>query len=331
MKEIFRRNIAIILILALTIFIAIAMSPYINGIFGALILYVLFMPLFSKLNKKIKNKRIVSIIVITLITLLIIVPLLSLTSALVGEVQVIAVKAQNMIDEFDSLEIIDKYIQNVDLQSLLQSEISNLGSFFQTSLLSALNKVTSFIINLVIAYFLLYYMFINHEKLINIGYEFIPFTKKNSHRLLKEFRDVTRAVVISTGVIALVQGVLLGIGLHIFNVPGATLWGVVGIILSFLPVVGVPIIWIPAGIYKLVVHKPVAATGLFIWGFIISNIDNFLRPALQSKVGKMHPLISLIGIFIGIPFFGILGLVIGPLLLSYFFLTLRMFKEEYMR
>lgn len=331
METNFRRNTAIVLISVLALFLGYALLSYINGIFGALILYVIFNPLYKKLNRKIKNKTVSALSIILFTVLLIIIPMFLLTSVLVGEVQDIAKEAQELVFEVQSLELIDNYVQNVDIQDYLRSQISNIGTFIKSSLLQAINKVTGFIINLIIAYFLLFYMFLNSDKLMEVAYEFIPFKKKNSKLLIQEFKNVTNAVVVSTGAIAVLQGVLLGVGLYIFGVPGAALWGAIGIILSFLPVVGVPLIWLPAGGYKLFIGEPWAALGVFIWGLVLSNIDNFIRPALQKKVGRMHPLISLVGVFIGLPFFGIMGLIIGPLLLSYFFLALKMFKEEHTR
>lgn len=330
MKENFTKYTAILFILLLGGFLALAMLPYINGVFGALILFVMFNPLYKRLNKKL-NGTVSALIIIVFTVLIIVIPLIFLTSALVSEIQIIAFKAKDLVNEFQGLELIDQYVENVDLQNMIRSQISSAGSFFQGSLISALNKAAGFVVNLIITYFLLFYMFLNSNKLVELGYEFIPFSQTNSNRLMDEFSRVTKAVIISTGVIAIMQGVLVGAGLFVFGVPGAILWGVIGIILSFLPVVGVPVIWIPAGAYKLIVGEPWAAVGIFVWGLIISNVDSFIRPALQKKVGRMHPLISLIGVFIGLPFFGILGLVIGPLLLSYFFLSLRMFKEEYIR
>jgi predicted PurR-regulated permease PerM len=141
---------------------------------------------------------------------------------------------------------------------------------------------------------------------------------------------VTYSVVISTGTIAVLQGALLGLAFYIFGLPGALLWGFVAAVLSFLPVVGPSLVWGPASLLMLLTQNYVAGIGILVFGLVLSNVDNFLRPLIQRQVGRMHPLVSLIGIFIGIPIFGILGLIIGPLMLSYFFLTLKMFREEYL-
>jgi predicted PurR-regulated permease PerM len=197
-------------------------------------------------------------------------------------------------------------------------------------LLSITQRVANLVVGLTIAYFALYYLLIRSDKTSKRFVELIPFHRKNAQRLQKEFRDVTYSVVITTGTIAVLQGVLLGIAFLVFGIPGALLWGFVAAILSFLPVVGPSIVWGPAALIMLLSHNLVAGIGILIFGLVLSNVDNFLRPFIQQQVGKMHPLVSLVGIFIGIPIFGILGLIIGPLLLSYFFLTLRMFREEYL-
>jgi len=96
-----------------------------------------------------------------------------------------------------------------------------------------------------------------------------------------------------------------------------------------LPLIGPPLIWIPAVIIKFLEGDYFSAGGILFFGIIISTSDNFIRPYLQRKIGRVHPLVSLIGFFIGIPLFGLFGIIIGPLLISYVILTIKMFKEEY--
>ncbi|MDD3043755.1 MAG: AI-2E family transporter, partial [Methanosarcinaceae archaeon] len=130
--------------------------------------------------------------------------------------------------------------------------------------------------------------------------------------------------------IALVQGSILTFTFLLFGIDGAFLWGFIAAILSFLPVVGATFIWVPAGIIQLLQQDYVTGIGVFVAGIIIGTIDNFLRPVIQNKIGAMHPFESLLGIIIGVSLFGLIGIVIGPLILSYFMLTVKMFSEEYL-
>ena len=97
-----------------------------------------------------------------------------------------------------------------------------------------------------------------------------------------------------------------------------------------MPVVGAPLVWIPAAIVQLLQGEYIAGIAIVSAGLFISVIDNFLRPVIQKKVGEIHPFLSLLGIVIGVSLFGLIGIVIGPLLLSYFILTVEMFSKEYL-
>jgi predicted PurR-regulated permease PerM len=116
-----------------------------------------------------------------------------------------------------------------------------------------------------------------------------------------------------------------------FNLPGAFLWGFVGALASFIPFVGAPFIWIPTSVYLLLSGNLLGGLGFALLGTFISSIDNVVRPLIQKKVAQIHPFVSLLGIFVGFSLFGIIGIVLGPLLLSYFLLTLSMFKQEYIK
>ncbi|MGM5488176.1 MAG: AI-2E family transporter [Nanobdellota archaeon] len=325
--ERFRKVFATVIVIILLLFVAYAFMPYLNGLFGAVILYALLRPLYKYLHLYMRpGFAASSIIVLTFIIILI--TLVFIISMLVGEINAIIQGSRFIIENIGNLEGL---VPNVNFEDILLDQINKVGSFVQNALISTLRGVGQMVITFFIMYVILFYLFVNTNTLKKNVCAIIPFNPRNSQHLIDEFSRVTYSTVISTGLIALLQGTLVTVGFLIFGIQGAFLWGVVGIILSFLPVLGIPLIWIPAGVIQLVMEDYTAGIGILVWGFIISNIDNFLRPALQRRFGAIHPLISIIGVFIGVPLFGILGLIIGPLLLSYLVLTLRMFNEEFMK
>lgn len=321
-----KKSLAIALIVVLVGFVVYSFLPYLGGLFGALILYTIFSPLYDWFVKKRVPKGLSAILIILLSIVIVMIPAVYLTSTLIQEIGEVALQATKFTEGLDAL---DQIIPHMDFQETINSQLRTFASKAQDILLSAVNSIANIVITLVIMFFMLFYMLTNSTKLQEIGHTFIPFNKKNSRKLINEFRTVTNSTIITTGLIAVLQGTALAIGLLIFGIEGAFLWGVIGTILSFLPVIGIPIIWFPAGIIEIAKGNMVAGVGILIWGLIISNADNFLRPYLQRKIGEMHPLITLIGVFIGIPIFGIIGLIMGPLMLSYMFLTMKMFREEY--
>lgn len=218
----------------------------------------------------------------------------------------------------------------IDTASFISDLVQSFGNMVRTFLVGAVSGVSTFMISITILVFLLYYLLVRSKQISQAFVSIIPFSKKNAHKLSEELSNVTNSVVITTGLIAIIQGILLGIGFAIAGFPGPILWGFIAAILSFLPVVGPTIIWLPAGIIALAQQDYFGGIFILIWGFASSQSDNVIRPKFQQRVGKIHPLISIVGIFAGLSLFGMIGVIIGPLVLSYFFLTSKMFKEEYM-
>ena len=135
--------------------------------------------------------------------------------------------------------------------------------------------------------------------------------------------------MLGQALVSLVQGILTGLTLWIFGVPDALFWGTVSFFLAFIPILGTPLVWGPAGLIQLSQGHTSQGIGLLVVGtVIIINVDNLLRIMLAKRMGDIHPLVTLAGIVLGVPIFGILGLVIGPLLLSYFIVLIHVFQRQ---
>lgn len=157
--------------------------------------------------------------------------------------------------------------------------------------------------------------------------KYAPFRQQQALEFALELRDTTYSNVLGQGLISLVQGTLVGIGFVIFGISDAIFWGTIAGFVSFLPVVGSPIVFVPAAIIQLMNGHSASGWGLLLWGFIIvTNIDNVIRFSIAKRMANTHPVITVIGVVIGVPVFGILGIVFGPLLLSYFILTVKIFE-----
>jgi predicted PurR-regulated permease PerM len=126
-----------------------------------------------------------------------------------------------------------------------------------------------------------------------------------------------------------VQGLLTGATLWIFGVPSPAFWTVIAFFMAFIPVLGTPLVWGPAAIYQFVQGQTGQGIGILIVGVVvIINIDNLLRIWLAKYMGDIHPWVTLVGLTLGVQIFGIVGLVMGPLLLSYFIVLMQVFARE---
>src|SRR5690606_24523834 len=199
------------------------------------------------------------------------------------------------------------------------------GGMF-TSLLSG---AAGLFLDITVMYFLLYFLFVNFRSFERGLLRYSPFKVENAVRFGHELRNITYSNVIGQTFIALVQGGALALGFWIFGFNDAVFWGVICAILSFVPLLGPPLIFVPAAIYAFTQGDNLAAIGLLIYGFVVViNIDNVLRLIIAKKVGDIHPIITVVGVIIGIPLFVMMGLVYGPLLLSYFLITIRIYEAN---
>ena len=342
MEKNVKMALALLIIIVLTVVIGYAILPYLNYFFGAFILYIIFEPLYHLIVRKTPiNRQIASVLVIIISIFVVLVPLYFLLNTIIGEIQQLLLNQASIIASIQSggqsltVYLLKLDLPIEDLQSTLEQKLMDIGSqtFNYTSkfILGSIQSLSEQAIGLFIMFFLLYYLFTEEESnFVRKIYAAVPFNAENTITLVEEFRRIVRTTLISTGAIALLQGALLTITFLIFNIRGAFLWGALAAIFSFLPVLGVPLIWVPAAIIQLLLKDYTAGIAIIAVGIFISVIDNFLRPIIQNRVGELHPLLSLLGIVIGVPLFGLIGIVIGPLLLSYFILTVKMFSKEYL-
>jgi predicted PurR-regulated permease PerM len=128
-----------------------------------------------------------------------------------------------------------------------------------------------------------------------------------------------------------VQGVLVGLAFWATGIANALFWGVVTVVLAILPVVGSGLVWGPGALSLALGGDYGRAIALALWGIlVVGNVDNVIRPIVFRRWAKIHPFITIIGAFAGIQYFGLLGLLIGPLAISYFFELIRMYRAEYL-
>jgi predicted PurR-regulated permease PerM len=210
------------------------------------------------------------------------------------------------------------------LVSMAQNALTALGPKLIVSITSS--ALSGFLI-----IFLMYYLLVDSERVLDTFRYYFPLTNRNVNLLIAEIASRTRALILGQFLIALIQGSLGAVGFLIFGIPGVILWGFVMTVLSFIPFLGSFLIWFPAGVIMLAHGNLISGFGILIWGAgLVGTIDNLIRPKLTSALGKIHPVTVLLGVFIGIKEWGFIGLVLGPITISVLLILIRMFREEYL-
>ena len=321
-----KQRAAATLVVALSVALAIALTPYATGLLGIPVLYIVLEPVHEWLKRRAPPKAAASLVVAVLLLVLIVVGGFSV-GLIVSEAQRIeaTVMQSPIVARLSELTI-----GGFDVGARLADLGSKVVAWIGSSAFGFIGTASRAALNLTISCFGLYYLLLQPGETWKAVRPYIPFSERNTEKLSQQFRDITTSTVIGTGLSALLHGVLTSLGFWIVGLPNATLWGAVTIVFSILPVLGSGLVWGPGAIVLLVNHRPGAAVGLALWGIlIVGNIDYVIRPMVSRRWGHIHPLVTLIGALVGVPYLGILGLLIGPLAVSYFFELIDMYREEY--
>jgi len=319
---------AAFIVIALGVLTVYFLAPYATGIIGIPVLAVLFAPLYNWLRRQGAPAGVAALVVTLLGVVLLIVPGILFAGLLINEAQQVtdSVLQSPILERFQNLQI-----RGIPIGPRLAEAGGRIVTMIGATAFGLVGTATRLTLNLTIAFFGLYYVLKHPGDVWLDARPYIPFSPANTEKLGKRFKDVTVSTVIGTGVVAAIQGALLGIAFWIAGLPNGLFWSVVTMVLAILPVVGSGLVWGPAAVVLIMQGRPVAGVLLIIWGVVvIGSVDNFIRPLIYRRFSTIHPLITLIGAIAGVSYFGLLGLLIGPLALSYFFELGRMYREEYL-
>lgn len=323
-----RNIITLLIIILLSAILFFAVRGIIEAILGSFVLYTIFRPWNHFLIEKWKFKRPLSSVTLIFVSFLIIVlPLVGIGSMLVRKIMQILENPEwvnRLVDELNHFAG-----EKLDKPDLIKQELSNASSYIGTFFTSVAGGAAELFLEITVMYFLLYFMFAHNLSFERGLLRYSPFQVKNAIKFGHELRNITYSNVVGQTFIALVQGGCLALGIWIFGFPDALFWGVICAVLAFIPLLGPPLIFVPIAVWGFIEGNNWQAIGLLLFGFIfVINIDNVLRMIIARKVGDIHPIITVVGVIIGIPLFGVMGLVYGPLILAYFLICVRIYEAN---
>jgi len=323
-------------LLAMVIFIsAIFMSmirSFLMAIFLAGIFSALAHPLYSRFVLWFGGRRaLASLSTLVLVLIVVILPL----GALMGVVTAQAIKVGQTVTpwvqeqiaqpgEFHKLlSSLPFYDKIAPYSETIWSKAGELIGTISQFLISSLSSATMGAVNLLFMIFaMLYTMFfflMDGDKLLNKILYYLPLQDQDEQRMLEKFSSVTRATLKGTAVIGILQGGLAGIAFWVVGIPSAVFWGTIMAVLSIIPGIGTALIWGPAAIILMAGGNYTKGAGLGVFcAIVVGSIDNLLRPMLVGKDTQMHELMIFFGTLGGIMMFGIMGMIIGPIIAALF-------------
>ncbi len=338
-------------LLILTIAILIV-RPFLSTlIVSAIVAYVLY-PVYKYFFRLTNMKGFSAAILIILLLLISSLPLILVTSKLTTESYAAYVQVKQVFIDNSSFDeacagergiicgtyglfkgLSEKY--NLNLGFYFAQGFSSLASSFISRVSDFIFNIPKFLLHFFVGLFAMYYMFTQGEDMIKGLKDALPMADEHSDRILMHFNDIIFATIHGAIVIAIVQGVIAGIGYFIFGVTSPILLSLLTIIASFIPFFGAALVWLPVSISMLVNGMVtdnsglmLRAGGLVLWGaLLVSTIDNFMRPKIVGDRARVHPLVILLGVFGGLALFGFVGIIVGPFLLTLFMASLEIYME----
>jgi predicted PurR-regulated permease PerM len=323
-----RHVLLIAALLGLAGLIVVGLAHYLTAFLAAGILFVVFRPWWVALVHKRKwNRRLVTIIILLVTVVVLVIPFYALSSLLIDRLVAFARQPEQILNVLHRLERATGFqiTQQQNVRQLLQQGAVQVSRWLPTLAGSALN----FLVIVGLMLFTMYCMFTQENGFLRGLHRYLPFRNETLNELGESLKNNVNANVLGQILVALVQAILTGLTLWIFGVPDAFFWTVVAFFMAFLPVLGTPLVWGPAALYQFSQGANTQGIGILLVGFIvIINVDNLLRILLAKRMGDIHPLVTLVGLVLGVEIFGIIGLVVGPLLVSYLLVLMQVFRRE---
>lgn len=316
-----------VLLLAFFIFL-----PYLTTLSVAATFAVATFPLHRWLIRRLRGKETVAALLTIVITVLLVLTPLTLIGTQV------AVESQNLYqriteNQTNIMEVVTNAVEgyldrfapqlSIDLDKAAEQGIgwlaAKIGPIFSETAQSFLHLFLGLIA--------FYYFLKDGRKFLSALIDLSPLADGDDVKILHRLSIAINSIIRGTLTIALLQGVLTGIGLTIFGVPSPTLWGSLAAMGALVPGIGTGMVILPAVLYLFLIGKTGGAVGMLIWGIVaVGLIDNFLGPILVGRGVRIHPLFILFSVIGGIGFFGPLGFLLGPLVLSLLFALLDIYR-----
>ena len=316
------------IIILFGIFLFSSLIQFISAFLGAIMLYVLSKSFACWLIKKGWSKSMTSILIIIISFFLILLPIAGLVSLLYNKISAVLVHPTIITD---SVKQVDAVVQKRFHYKLISDDtIKSIQSFASTILSAVLTQSLNFVTTILMMYFFLYYMQQNINRMEAAIIFYLPFKKDKIKLFGDELVQQTFSNSIGIPAICIAQGLAGFLCYWIAGINQAGFWGVVTGFAALIPVVGTGLVWVPATIYLFIIGHTWQATFVILFGaLIMGTLDNIIRFILAKKMADVHPIVTVLGVILGLKYFGFLGLIFGPLLISYFFILLKIYYVEF--
>jgi predicted PurR-regulated permease PerM len=311
-------------------------QPFFNVLLWAAVLCVVFYPMHVRILDRTGKPTVAAALSTIAVVLLILLPVTAVTVAVVHELAGTAATFQSP-DQWTAppgvaraLDLLGRYV-DIDRDTARQFVAERMqmwGTALAASTLVLVGGAVGAVVQTLLVVFTLFYFFRDGENIRHAAYRMVPLRRTQWHDIIARTRDVIGATVYGVLVISAIQGTLGTFIFSVLGLPSPLLWGVVMFFLSMIPMAGAFLVWVPAAIYLALVGAYVKALILVVWGvLVIGSIDNVLSPRLVGRRARLHELLIFFAVLGGLQVFGVLGLVLGPVVVAMTLALIEMARE----
>ena len=330
-------------VLALALYLCwLMLQPFINVILWAAVLAVVFYPMHRRIHARVGSPTGAAALSTLLVIVLILLPATFITIAVVRELAGAADQLQAGVQRLSSastipgvgwiLERTGGHIQidPVAAREFIAERLQAWGGALAASTLLLVGGAVGAIVQMVLVVFTMFYMFRDGDRISQAVYKILPLERIQMHDIAVRTREVIGATIYGVLVISAIQGTLGAIIFSVLGLPSPLLWGVVMFFLSMIPMAGSFLVWVPAAIYLALTGAYVKAALLVAWGaIVIGSIDNFLSPRLVGRRARLHELLIFFSVLGGLQVFGVLGIVLGPVVVAVTLAIIEMVRQAH--
>lgn len=337
----------VIALLVAALFCYLLLEPYIHILVLAFIISLMMYPIHQRIEKRLPEwKNFASLISCTLLTFIIVIPLLFVFSAIAQQGMLFSQSLYSWLNHdglaqvinhpwvTDAFAFANEYLpfDTITPETIgpkLSQFASQAGSQMVGKSAKILGNATEFLLNFFLMLFVLFFLLRDYEQINSALRHILPLSRSQEDRLLEEIESVSKSAVMGSFLTAIAQGVAGGLGMWIAGFPGL-FWGTMMGFASFIPAVGTALVWLPACIYLFILGETGWAIFLAVWSIaLVGSIDNVLRPMLMQGSSGMSTLMIFFSLMGGIHYYGLMGIIYGPLVFAIALVLFNIYEEEF--
>lgn len=328
----FKKIMSSVLLIVLIVLSYFLVKPILMSIVTGVLLAFVFSPIFDFVYNRTKSKNLSASIISIFLALIIIVPFWFLIPIMIKQSFQIYQAVQGL-DFVTPLKTVFPGLFSTEgfsneIGSILHSFTTNVANFIINIFGDIILEFPTLALQFVVMAFTFFYVLRDKDELLVYIKSLLPFSKEIENKIFEYSKGITFSVIYGHVIIGLLQGVIVGIGFYLFKVPNALFFTLIAVVLGVLPIIGTTIVWLPIAIYALISQGTLPAFGIAIFGLISNFVEEFLRPVIIGRKTQINSALILIGMIGGIFLFGVLGVILGPLIVGYLLILLEAYRHK---